>query len=203
MPFDALDEIIGFEQALYFMFMRHLIKFHFFMGLLVIILILVWILVRTQDMAIILRRLVLPKDMQLMTVEANTGIACLYSTSLTLYLIVLRSRYKAAFALRLCVSEDQPSSTKGDLWFQVRSAKVRGVHPDDLQGGYLKNYIGSVLQRLKLPGKILKVTVLPCLEKCVALQRQIERLKSEYELFNRFDPSYGNSCRAKCCFRRW
>lgn len=78
-------------------------------------------------------------------------------------------------------SEERKTDHRSDIWFQVRTVKFRGIVEQDSQGTIFKTLLEGYMKANKIPGKLVKLIMLPYLEDRIKLEKEKEDILNGYE----------------------
>lgn len=178
---DVIMKDIGFEQMLYIIFLRRMIVFNLVIGTLVALFIFVWARLKTSQTLIILQRLLGSRDVTLTDFDVNTFISCLYTLVLTLFIFKLRKYMASRLVDSVLESEERKTDHRSDIWFQIRTVKFRGIVEEDSQGTMFRTILEGYMKANNIPGKLVKLIMLPYLEDRIKLEKEKEDILNGYD----------------------
>ena len=177
---DIILKDLGFEQMLYFFFLRRWIIFYMGVGFLVPIFIVGWARLTTDNWRLIVYRLLGSKESTITSLDFDTFMSSLITICVTFHLFSMR-KYLSSRLCRTIVNSEIKTKHRRDIWYQTRTLKFRGVQPTDPHGRMFKKIIESYMVMHKVQGKIEKLILLPHLNEKIKLEKEKEEIQARYD----------------------
>lgn len=176
MRMEVLLRDIGFEQTLYIIFFRRMIIFQLSAGVLISLFVFVWARLTTSNTTLILQRLIGSRDITLTDYDVNTSMLCVYTCAMTMFLLSQRKFMTSRLIGSVIEGEEKNSEHRADIFYQIRTVKIRGVVESDKKANILKLILEGFMKVNNVKGKLLKVIALPYLEQRIKLEKEKEEV---------------------------
>ena len=178
---EVLRKDLGFEQMLYIVFMRRFSMFFLAVGVVISLTIFVWARLTTSNPQLIVKRLVGSRDLTLTNQDFNTFISSVYTLVLTLWLFHMRRMMTSRLVANVQRSENNDSSHKNDIWFQIRTVKFFGLQPEDVKGKGLRALVEVLIKLKAIDGKMIRHLMLPYMEKRIKIETEISDILENFD----------------------
>jgi hypothetical protein len=178
---EVLLKDLGLEQMLYIVFMRRMIIFFLIVGIGMSIIIFVWARLTTSEAKLIILRLIGSRDITLTSLYFSTFLGCCLTVCITLFVLSLRKYMTVRILSSVVASEEKIKVHRADIFFQLRTLKFKGVDPQDRRAKVFKAIVESYMKLNNIEGRLVKLILLPYLEKRIKTENEIEDIKARFE----------------------
>lgn len=174
---DIILKDLGYEQMLYFFFLRRWIIFYLGVAITVPIIVMAWSRLTTDNWTLILYRMLGSRESTLTGLDFDTFISSILTICVTFHLLSMR-KYLSSRLCKSVTKSEIKAKNRRDIWYQIRTLKFRGIQPGDPHGRAFKAIVESYMKIHKIEGKIEKLILLPHLNEKIKIEKEIEEVQA-------------------------